>query len=133
MPDDRVQQWESGDVRPTIAQLRSAAAAYKRPLAVFFLPEPPVTFDAMRDFRRHPDAGAGQWSPELHGEYRRALRQRDNAIELAELDDDPPSTLWRVPGHRRRVIDSYTAASFLDVKVGQVARLADAAALQARA
>ncbi len=98
VPDDRVQQWESGDARPTIVQLRSAAAAYKRPMAVFFLPEPPVAFDAMRDFRRHPDAGAGQWSPELHGEYRRALRQRDNAIELAELDEDPPSTLWRVPG-----------------------------------
>src|SRR5664280_1511884 len=32
--------------------------------------------------------------------------------------------------HRRRVIDSYTAASFLNVKVGQIDRLAEAAALQ---
>jgi len=39
VPDDRVQQWESGDVRPTVAQLRSAAAAYKRPLAVFRIPD----------------------------------------------------------------------------------------------
>jgi Zn-dependent peptidase ImmA (M78 family) len=32
--------------------------------------------------------------------------------------------------HRRRVIDSYTAASFLDVKVSQIAGLADAARLR---
>jgi Zn-dependent peptidase ImmA (M78 family) len=31
--------------------------------------------------------------------------------------------------HRRRVIDSYTAASFLDVKVDQITKLAEAAAL----
>ncbi len=31
---------------------------------------------------------------------------------------------------RRRVIDSYTAASFLDVKVTQIERLAEAAALR---
>ncbi len=31
--------------------------------------------------------------------------------------------------HRRLVIDSYTAASFLNVKVGQIARLAEMAAL----
>jgi len=33
--------------------------------------------------------------------------------------------------HRRRVIDSYTAASYLNVKVGQISRLAQAAALKA--
>lgn len=32
--------------------------------------------------------------------------------------------------HSRRVIDSYTAASYLNVKVDQIARLAEAAALQ---
>lgn len=32
--------------------------------------------------------------------------------------------------HRRRVIDSYTAASYLNVKVGQISRLAQAAALK---
>jgi hypothetical protein len=35
--------------------------------------------------------------------------------------------------YRRRVIDSYTAASFLNVKVGQIDRLAEMAALSGSA
>lgn len=96
LPDGRVGQWERAEAQPTIAQLRDAATLYKRPLGVFFLPEPPRDFDAMRDFRRHVGAAAGEWSPELHGEYRRAQTQRDNALELAELEDDEPAAAWRV-------------------------------------
>ncbi|MGH3984376.1 MAG: XRE family transcriptional regulator [Pseudonocardiaceae bacterium] len=96
LPDDRVEQWELGAATPTIAQLRKAAEVYKRPLGVFFLSEPPTDFDAMRDFRRHVGAEAGEWSPELHGEYRRAIAQRNAALELAEIDDAPPPTTWRI-------------------------------------
>jgi Zn-dependent peptidase ImmA (M78 family) len=96
LPDNRVEQWEAGATIPTIAQLRKAAEVYKRPLAVFFLPEPPADFDAMRDFRRHQGARAGAWTPELHGEYRRAIAQREAALELAEIDEAPPSTTWRL-------------------------------------
>jgi Predicted Zn peptidase len=96
VPDTRVIEWETGAARPTIAQLRKAATVYKRPLAVFFLPAPPDGFDAMRDFRRHQDASVGAWSPELHGEYRRALTQHDHVIELAEIEEAPPSTAWRI-------------------------------------
>ncbi len=94
--DGRVEEWERGESQPTVAQLRSAATVYKRPLGVFFLPEPPTDFDTLRDFRRLADAPAGQWSPELHGEYRRAQTQREYALELAELEDEPPPTTWRM-------------------------------------
>lgn len=96
VPDGRVDEWEAGTTAPTIAQLRKAAEVYKRPLGVFFLPEPPRDFDAMRDFRRHVGAAAGKWTPELHGEYRRALAQREAGLELAEIDDMPPPTTWRL-------------------------------------
>lgn len=96
VPEGRVELWESGDARPTIAQLRSAATAYKRPLAIFFLSEPPSGFDAMRDFRRLPESQAGEWSPDLHGEFRRALRQRDYVLELFELEDAVPSKDWAI-------------------------------------
>jgi Zn-dependent peptidase ImmA (M78 family)/DNA-binding transcriptional regulator YiaG len=96
LAEDRVEQWESGALSPTVAQLRTAAEVYKRPLAVFFLSEPPRDFDAMRDFRRHVGAEVGGWSPELHGEYRRAIVQREAALELAELDEAPPPTTWRL-------------------------------------
>ncbi|MGH3548475.1 MAG: ImmA/IrrE family metallo-endopeptidase [Pseudonocardiaceae bacterium] len=94
--DDRVQQWEAGDAQPSIAQLRKAATAYNRALGVFFLPEPPAGFDTLRDFRRHVGAAAGEWSPELHAEYRRAHRQRGNALELFELEDVTPLTDWQL-------------------------------------
>lgn len=96
VPDDRVAQWESGDTQPTIAQLRKAATAYNRALGVFFLAAPPAGFDTLRDFRRHEGAATGEWTPELHTEYRRAHAQRDNALELFELDDDEPSSDWRL-------------------------------------
>jgi Zn-dependent peptidase ImmA (M78 family) len=96
LPEDRVEQWEAGTAVPTIAQLRKATEVYKRPLAVFFLSTPPTDFDAMRDFRRHQGAEAGEWSPELHGEYRRAIAQREAALELAEIDETPPPTTWRL-------------------------------------
>lgn len=96
VPDDRVESWEQGATQPSISQLRKAAVVYKRPLGVFFLAQPPQDFDAMRDFRRHVDAAGGQWSPELHGEFRRAQLQRENALELFELEDDQPPTTWRI-------------------------------------
>lgn len=97
VPDDRVAQWESGETKPTVAQLRKAAEVYNRALAVFFLPTPPSDFDTMRDFRRLDGAEAGEWSSDLHREYRRAHIQRDNALELLELEDNMPPTLWKSP------------------------------------
>ena len=82
---ERIEQWESGEARPSIAQLRKAATVYKRPLAVFFLPEPPQGFDALRDFRLLPESGDQPWSPELRVEVRRAQEQQQTALELLEL------------------------------------------------
>jgi Zn-dependent peptidase ImmA (M78 family) len=94
--DDRVAAWESGDARPSVSQLRKAADVYKRPLAVFFLPEPPLDFDTLRDFRRLAGSDAGAWSPALHDDYRRAHDQREAALELAELEETEPPTDWRL-------------------------------------
>ncbi|SDQ99002.1 Zn-dependent peptidase ImmA, M78 family [Tsukamurella pulmonis] len=94
LPDDRVAQWEAGEAVPTIAQLRKAAEAYNRSLAVFFLPEPPDGFDTLRDFRRLDEVTAGDWSPGLHDEFRRAHTQREFALELAETEDREIPTEW---------------------------------------
>lgn len=98
VPDDRVEQWESGQARPTVAQLQKAAAVYRRSLAVFFLTEPPTDFDTLRDFRRVAGADTGRWSPELHAEYRRAHHQREYLLELADVDDIEPPSTWRISG-----------------------------------
>jgi len=96
VPDGRVDEWEAGTAQPSVAQLRKVAEVYRRSLGVFFLPAPPLDFDTMRDFRRHVGAEAGEWSPELHAEYRRAIAQREAALELAEIDEAAPPTTWRL-------------------------------------
>lgn len=81
---ERLEQWEEGKTRPSIPQLRKMAGVYRRPLAVFYLPEPPskLGFDAMRDFRRLPEAEQGI-SSTLAFELRRAEERRQNAMDLA--------------------------------------------------
>jgi hypothetical protein len=76
---------------PVIGQLRRIAAVYKRPLAVFFLSQPPRDFDALKDFRRLPDQMLAAPSPELNLEIRRAHVRRETALELANsLGIDSP-------------------------------------------
>lgn len=80
-----LEQWEGGDLQPTIKQLRRAAKAYKRPLAVLLLDDVPRDFQPLRDYRRQPVSPVAQASPELLAEVRRAQSQRDVTIELAEV------------------------------------------------
>jgi Zn-dependent peptidase ImmA (M78 family)/DNA-binding XRE family transcriptional regulator len=90
--EDRVRAWESGEAEPTVAKLRALARLYQRPLSVFFLPEAPRTFDAMRDFRRLPGASDHSWSRALHKVYRRAIDQQTVATELLEAEGDDHRT-----------------------------------------
>lgn len=54
MTVERVSAWEAGEAEPTVAKLRELAKLYQRPLSIFFLPEPPIDYDTLRDFRRLP-------------------------------------------------------------------------------
>lgn len=84
--------WEEGTAQPTINQCRALAKAYKRPLAVFFLPSPPRDFEAMRDFRRLPGTTTHDLSTELRFAIREAIERRQAALELLEyLSDGPPT------------------------------------------
>lgn len=72
-----------------MAQLRLMAELYKRPLAIFYLPEPPVDYQPLRDYRRVPEAKLGQHSPRLLAAIRRAHAVREAAIDLREDADLP--------------------------------------------
>ena len=93
---ERVTAWEEGSAEPTVAKLRELSKLYQRPLAVFFLPEPPEAYDTMRDFRRLPSKTNHAWSRSLHKVYRRALEQQDVAAELLE-DEGAPAPANRLP------------------------------------
>src|ERR1043165_5592500 len=95
-----LQEWEDGTSRPTIAQLRLLARAYRRPLAVFYLAKPPKTFMPIRDFRRISGAVAGRMSYDLTLEIRRAHDRRELAVELLrDLGQEAPQFAATISRH----------------------------------
>lgn len=49
---EKLKEWEDGTSQPTIRQAQILAKAYKRPFALFFLPEVPIDFQPLQDFRK---------------------------------------------------------------------------------
>ena len=103
--EDVVTKWESGQKRPTLIQIEKLASIYKRPLAIFFLSEPPKDSPLPNDFRTLPEEEKAPLSPETRLAIRRAWRANYLAAELsrsleretipkierADLSDDPES------------------------------------------
>lgn len=89
---DQLSSWENGASRPSLPQLRKIAQAYRRPLAAFYLPEPPKRFEVMHDFRRSAEGSELQRTPQLALEIRKAYDRREWALELwADIDRALPS------------------------------------------
>ncbi|MDO9465254.1 MAG: XRE family transcriptional regulator [bacterium] len=49
---EKLIEWENGISQPTIRQAETLAKAYRRPFALFFLPEIPRDFQPLQDYRR---------------------------------------------------------------------------------
>lgn len=49
---EKLREWENGTNQPTIRQAKTLAKSYKRPFALFFLPEIPRDFQPLQDFRK---------------------------------------------------------------------------------
>lgn len=87
---ERLAGWETGAGGPTVSQLRLLASAYKRSIAVFYLPSIPKSAPRPRDFRRLPGEVAGEESATLRLETRKAVLRRRAALDLFELDELKP-------------------------------------------
>jgi len=61
----KLEQWESGEVRPTLKQLEKFAKATYAPIGFFFLPDPPQEPVPIPDFRIVRDATIARPSPDL--------------------------------------------------------------------
>jgi Zn-dependent peptidase ImmA (M78 family)/transcriptional regulator with XRE-family HTH domain len=59
---DKLKEWETGTSQPTIKQAQTLAKAYKRPFALFFLPEIPRDFQPLQDFRSNDSKALGTGS-----------------------------------------------------------------------
>jgi Zn-dependent peptidase ImmA (M78 family) len=93
---EKVTAWEGGVERPSMAQLRNMAVAYKRLLSDFYLPQRPAEDAIPHDFRRLPGEVAFRYSRPLRYQLRLAQQRRELALDLAaELDDELPT----LPGY----------------------------------
>lgn len=80
-----VLSWEEGTKSPTYPQLeRLAYEIYKRPVAIFFFPEPPEEVSPKESFRTLPDYEIDLMPPRIRMLLRKA---RALQINLAELYD----------------------------------------------
>lgn len=52
VPVKKLEEWENGVDFPTISQAQKLAKAYRRPFALFFLPDIPTDFQLLQDFRK---------------------------------------------------------------------------------
>ncbi len=109
---DTLLSWEKGEELPSITHIRKLGAAYKRPIAVFYLPEPPTDFQPLKDYRRMPGKIYRGLSAELNFEIRSAHDRRSLLIDLyedmgeeppkfsgrASMDDDPEKLAQKIRG-----------------------------------
>jgi Zn-dependent peptidase ImmA (M78 family)/transcriptional regulator with XRE-family HTH domain len=126
VPVERIKEWERGDDSPTVNQLRRLAERCKRPLSVFYLPEPPRDFQALRDFRQLPGVHDRRFSPRLAYEVRAAYERRLVALDvLSDLREAPAE-----PGVKADVNDNPEAVAArlrerLGLTLAQQVRLSD--------
>lgn len=60
--EERLNEWEEGISQPTVRQAEVLAKAYRRPFALFFLPEIPRDFQPLQDFRKKDSKPLGTGS-----------------------------------------------------------------------
>ena len=99
-----IEEWETGDRKPTLNTLKKLTNLYKRPLSAFFLPEPPQEQPLPTDFRVLPEDARRPFTRKALLAIRRArylqsiatelLREEDMtdqfpAFQKVTLDDDP--------------------------------------------
>lgn len=101
--ESRLAEWESAERHPTPRQLENIADAYKRPLATFFMPEPPREPPMPVDFRTLPSdierrlsedtvlaARRARWLQRIYGELEERSTDSSAAhLRRISLDRDP--------------------------------------------
>ena len=87
-----LEAWESGTEQPTFAQLKKIAKLYKTHISIFYLPEPPIDFQPLTDYRVLPDHFAidEEQIYRLNANIVEAFERREMLIELYELLEEPP-------------------------------------------
>ena len=114
-PVYEIEAWESGAKSPSYAQLEKLAySLYKRPLAIFFLPTPPIEPKPEVEFRALPDADLRRLRRETVLLIRRARAQQASLVELfgdrviREHDPDPVHSTDRYRATAKKKYDTFS-------------------------
>ena len=95
-PSNVVAKWESGEERPTYSQLEKLAyGIYKRPLAVFFFPEPPEEEGVAHQFRSLPPEEVERLSVRIRLLTRRATVFLEGLRELFDNVNPAPQKIFQ--------------------------------------
>jgi len=83
---ERLAYWEEGKSKPTIRQAQDLAKLYRRPFALFFLPDIPNDFQPLQDFRKRGSKSLSTASIFII----REIQQKQSWIsELKEENNEP--------------------------------------------
>lgn len=90
---EKLEKLESGDIRPSVPELRKLADVYKRPLGVFFLEITPPESPLLPDRRTLNSESVSSLSAELKMAVRQARYRREVALDLFQEIGESPLTL----------------------------------------
>ena len=96
---ERLEAWENGTEQPTIRQLKEVAKVYKTHISVFYLPEPPIGFQSLIDYRVLPEASTinKEQTYKLNANIIEAFERREMLIGFYELlEESPPQVILKV-------------------------------------
>jgi Zn-dependent peptidase ImmA (M78 family) len=115
---EKLEEWEGKEALPTPRQLEKAADAYKRPVAMFFLPAPPKEPPLPIDFRSPKLVREGEFSTATRLAIRRARWLKEIYSEIAEEPDraDIPQMEDNRPESVAEVIRGWLASTLNTVK-----------------
>lgn len=120
--EQRLRLWEAGDEQPTATAVSNMAGLYGRPLAIFFLAEPPGAEAPPQDFRLRTVGGQ---PPVVGRDLLVAIRQvrqwQKTFVRLSEVDDSlvSPNRLPQVQLGSPPDAVAETVRALLDVEVAQ--------------
>ena len=75
-------QWELGQEQPSYSQLKKLATFYKRPIAVFFFPQPPQEESAQEKLRAVPETYTKSLTPKVIRLVKKAQIRQINLYEM---------------------------------------------------
>lgn len=91
-----IRAWEEGEAAPTFVQLETLASRiYKRPVALFFYPEPPDEEPLEHEFRTLPEAERDRLPPDVRFELRRAKSYLLSLRQLTGGENPAERQIWR--------------------------------------